>query len=55
MTNADRIRKAHEHAARSAGTLSIALGRNKLGRRPMSIVIADLREAADLLEGVLKS
>lgn len=47
------IATAHQLAARSAGQLSLALGKNKMGRRPMTIIIADLRRAADLLEGVL--
>ena len=54
MTNADRIKKAQLLAARVGGTLSIGIERNKLGKQQLSLVVSDLRVAADLLEEVIK-
>lgn len=53
MTTADKIKKVHELAARSAGTLSLGITQNTLKRGAMINVQADLRHAADLLEAVL--
>ena len=41
--------------SRSTGFLANALGKNKAGRKPLAIVVKDLRTAADIIEGLINA
>jgi hypothetical protein len=52
MSKAASIRKAQELTARCTGHLALAMGQNKIGRTLLGRIALDLREAAELVEGV---
>jgi hypothetical protein len=55
MTRGQIIKQAFDLVAHATGQLSLAIGKNKMGRRPLTIIVADLRNAANLIESALNA